>query len=607
MNAPFLILCSLFLISLSVHAWEFDDKTPLALWKKLFHQHRDKLLIPDVQFLHTLNSADQKSFTTENERIYWDKHFTQNPNSNEICHFPARYYLWSKGKKNPEVNCSALAKFMSEFDVQKMSIVFSSYYAQNSASLFGHTLLRFTRFNNKGQELLDWGISYSADMADVNPLSMVYKSFFSTFRGSLELMPYYYKVREYNDFEFRPLWSYTLKVTPEQIKFILYHIWELSRLNISYQYLTHNCSSLILDILNILKPESHFREGLAFYHIPIDTIKVLKKEGLLEEQMEYRASLMEEWESKFRLLNNEEKKIFYRFSKNLDDSELTSPLLLDTALEYYDFKYGKELLSEQVEWKELRQKKNNLLIKRSKYPNSSYDPITAKVASPDLVHPTRRLGLGYLFDDYDRKFIKLNYRFAYHDPFDPTSGMTSRMKINFMQPEITINEDGGVRFEKLELLDLASWSYSPILSHALTYEMGAHWLRQFQKIDENHKAKEIKTTRFSAAVGRTFDLGSRVYTSIMLDQELTFSNDREDAWGMKVGPKWMIHWDQNDLRLRLTAKKIFEITGYQKYDPVLNHVEAIIGYSLSKNQVVSWVQNYANDYNQSILQWSYYY
>jgi len=613
MSAPFFIFISLFSFQYVLAETSAFPNNYLQ-WQKLFHQHHNDLLIKDQNFLHTLKKNGD--FKAEDEIQYWESIFSNQSKESSIgekksallCQFPARYWLWSNGAKvRPEHLCPKLATFMSEFDREKVSLVFSSYYAQNAASLFGHTLLRFTRFNNKGQELLDWGISYSANMNHINPLSMLYKSFFSTFPGSLELMPYYYKVREYNDFEFRPLWSYTLKVEQKQIRFLLYHLWELSQLEIPYQYLTHNCSSLILDVLNILKPEVNFREELAAYHIPIDTVKVLKKYNLLEQQVSYRASIMQEWESKYQQLSSKEKNLFQSFAKNLDPQVLDSELLIDTALDYYDFKYGKELLSPKEEWKNLQQKKNDLLIKRSQYPVKQYPSVLTHQVSPENVHPTRRIGLGFMHDDDSVQRLLFNYRFAYHDPIDPTQGMTSRMKINFLRPELSINQNANLRLEKLELLDIASWSYSPVLSHSLTYEISTHWLRQIHVKDGLGNLEEIKVLRLAGAAGRTFDLSDHLYSALMLETQLSYSGQRRDDWGVKIGPQWMIHWDLEKWRLRLTAKKLYEVTSYQEYFSSLDNVEAMLSYTLSSNQVLSYLQTYTNNYNQSQLNWYYYY
>ncbi len=93
----------------------------------------------------------------------------------------------------------------------------------------------------------------------------------------------------------------------------------------------------------------------------------------------------------------------------------------------------------------------------------------------------------------------------------------------------------------------------------------------------------------------------------MLETQLSYSGQRRDDWGVKIGPQWMIHWDLEKWRLRLTAKKLYEVTSYQEYFSSLDNVEAMLSYTLSSNQVLSYLQTYTNNYNQSQLNWYYYY
>lgn len=599
MNASF------FLLILLNSSLLLASDVNLATWSKLFHYQQEQLYIKSPDFLATLDQ--NQAFNLDKEISYWEKTFTEQ-DKKHICRFPARYWWWSKGKKLlPENVCPVLAKFLADFDYKEVSIVFSSYYAQNSASLFGHTLLRFSRSHSKNQELLDWGVSYSADIKNINPLEMVYKSFFSTFDGSLQLMPYYYKVREYNDFEFRPLWSYKLKISEQEIKFLLYHIWELSQFKIPYQYLTHNCSSLILDILAIIRPEADFRQNLAFYHIPIDTVKVLKKNKMLDEYVHYRASLMQEWEDKFNQLSQEDKKHFKKFTKSHDTQMLQNIDVLDAALDFYDFKYGKELLSHSKDYQNLQNEKNNLLIARSKLVQKKYPTIKSQQLSPDHVHDTRRIGAGLNLDDNEQRKFILKYRFAYHDPIDPTDGMTSRMKINFLQPEISFDENQSLKIEKVDFLDIASWSYSPPLSHSLSYELGIFWLRWQQRVDDSSNPFEIKGTKIQSAAGYTFDFLSQSYLATMIEQQISYADNRTDHLAWKLGPQVFVHTDLEKMKFRITGKLLYELTGYQEYNRYDEVIEFMANFVIRRDLVLSLKQTHYNNYNESHLAWYYYY
>ena len=57
------------------------------------------------------------------------------------------------------------------------------------------------------------------------------------FRGVFSLLPFYYKVREYSDFESRDLWEYEFKFSEEESQFFVKHLWELGDTWFDYYYL----------------------------------------------------------------------------------------------------------------------------------------------------------------------------------------------------------------------------------------------------------------------------------------------------------------------------------------------------------------------------------
>jgi len=63
------------------------------------------------------------------------------------CVFPARY-KWLKRElsfdplEHPEQACPRLEGWLNELNPERITLVFSSFYMNNPASMFGHTLLR---------------------------------------------------------------------------------------------------------------------------------------------------------------------------------------------------------------------------------------------------------------------------------------------------------------------------------------------------------------------------------------------------------------------------------------------------------------------------------
>ncbi|HXK20354.1 MAG TPA: DUF4105 domain-containing protein, partial [Polyangiaceae bacterium] len=216
-----------------------------------------------------------------------------------ICHFPARFtWLAGKlgidGKQLPRVQCPKFYEFVSKLNARSVTLVFSSYYLNNPASAFGHTFLRINKATRKeereGRELLDYGVDYAAVVDTDNALFYAFKGLFGLFPGTFNKMPFYYKVREYNDFESRDLWEYDLDLTPDEVQMLVAHLWELGSTFFRYFYLSENCSYQILGALEVVNPKFELTSRLGWPVLPADTLKALLKNPGLVKSLHYRPS-----------------------------------------------------------------------------------------------------------------------------------------------------------------------------------------------------------------------------------------------------------------------------------------------------------------------------
>lgn len=110
------------------------------------------------------------------------------------CAFPERFrFLKEKLQlKIPQVQCPKLTEYLERFNPESVTLVFSSAYPHNPGSMFGHTFLRInTKIKDaKKQDLLDWGISYAAQVAhDENGFSFVFLGLTGGYRGQFSLCP----------------------------------------------------------------------------------------------------------------------------------------------------------------------------------------------------------------------------------------------------------------------------------------------------------------------------------------------------------------------------------------------------------------------------------
>ena len=101
-------------------------------------------------------------------------------------------------------------------------------------------------------------------------------------------MPYYEKVKEYNDFENRDLWEYQLNLSPEEITQGLKHLWEIKRVNFPYYFLSSNCSYQLLGLLEAARPNTYLRQDFPIYAIPTDTLRRVLEEKDILRKLVYR-------------------------------------------------------------------------------------------------------------------------------------------------------------------------------------------------------------------------------------------------------------------------------------------------------------------------------
>jgi hypothetical protein len=361
------------------------------------------------------------------------------------CRFPARYsYLKTRLPEFhhwPDRPCPRFDKWFAALRGNSISLVFSSYYLNNPSSSFGHTLLRMNKApserDGRRYELLDYGVNYAANANTKNPLIYTFKGLFGGFPGTFTTVPYYYKVREYNNAESRDLWEYELSLKPAVVDMLVAHIWEVGPTYANYWYLTENCSYHMFTILEAADPELKLTEHLKKYVIPPDTVQVAMDSPGLVRSLHFRPSVRTELFERLKSLNENEKEILYQAVKQKSvTTELTSlpeprrKLVLDAAIDDVDYLYAVNVqnpVSLEAQYKTL------LLSARSKIEETTppLNIIPSPRNIPHLAHGSRRIGLGAFDRKLDGSGLLLEYKFAMHDLDEYLVGYPESAQINF--------------------------------------------------------------------------------------------------------------------------------------------------------------------------------
>ncbi|WP_408097650.1 DUF4105 domain-containing protein [Peredibacter sp. HCB2-198] len=401
------------------------------------------------------SEADDQSFFASTEGKYNPEKELQaliksvesqdsDPKKNVFCRFPARVRWLKKHRSIPEpiVECKEYETFVNRLAAKSVSVVFSSYYLNNPGSSFGHTFIRLGKqsYSERNQdssstELLDTGINYGALTGDANPVLFAIGGLTGFFSGNYNAIPYYYKVREYNDFETRDLWSYQLDLTQDEIDLMVDHIWELGHTRFDYYFLTENCSYHVLSILEAARPSLKLHRHMPrLYTIPSETLKALEAEKLVKK-ITFRASSSTQFYHQLNLLKKSERQsvtdLVYDHKEVVEADPVKKALIYDTAISLVDYKFAKEILKGEEKAQGI---KRPLLVARSKIPVRSQElDYSDKLKSPPhLGHGQKRLMITGVNQE-GKTLADFEWRFAFHDYLDNSIGYPPATKMEVVK------------------------------------------------------------------------------------------------------------------------------------------------------------------------------
>jgi hypothetical protein len=394
-----------------------------------------------------------------------------------MCRFPARF-MWLARELSidlaqlPRVQCPRYLEFVTKLNPRSITLIFSSYYLNNPASAFGHTFLRVNKATRKeegeGRELLDYGVDYAAVVDTQNGLLYAFKGLFGLFPGTFSKMPFYYKVREYNDFESRDLWEYELDLSPEQVQMLVAHLWELGGTFFRYFYLSENCSYHILGALEVVDPKLELTSRVGWPVIPADTLKALLRNRGLVKSLRYRPSNRTQFKLRVETLSSSElaavNALFDDPETKLDPSfsQAQQVRVLDAAIDLVGVQFARDLAKKRGDMDpqgiELEQK---LLERRASYDLDSEEQRFPPPPDqyPHGGHDSSRLGLGSGYERYGGWYHTLSYRLTLHDLVDPARGYPDGSEIEFMTGSLRYYvESPKVTFEDFSLIRVRSIS-----------------------------------------------------------------------------------------------------------------------------------------------------
>lgn len=498
-------------------------------------------------FLHANGKKDPKAELEKSLEVFAS---TTTPDDNHaICKFPLRYKWLNQQMGMPWKadfsGCKKYIDFFSKLAAKRASIVFSSYYLTNPNSAFGHTLLRLSRYDDKNEtEMLDYGINYAAQAKENNPFLYAVKGLFGGFIGEFAAVPYYYKVREYSNFEFRDLWSYDLKFTMPEVLEMVDHIWELGNTYFDYFYFHENCSYHLLSILEVARPTLDLTSRFELYTIPADTVRLLQAEGLIEEGKRREST----YSKLVRLSDDFSQKELALSKKIASNPKEASKLIagvenkkaadvLDVSMEAFDYYNFEKILKDDPETKEL---KSYILKERAINPiitQDNLDPKKTILDSPAYSHSPTRLVLAENYYDKIGKSTRFEYRAALHDLLDPPAGSMKEAQLEIGKISFELQEQNytgpKLILDNFSIFNIRNFAEQNFWASPMSWEvdLGAKQLRRLDCFD-------CPAAFVNGSIGNSLQLAKqKMMFAFLLNGEVNIQSQFENNYRVALGPK----------------------------------------------------------------------
>lgn len=518
------------------------------------------------------------------------------------CLFPARYKLL---KKHGIIDydypkCAELEKFYDDLQPSGITFLFTDAYMNNPSSLFGHTLLRIDTAR-KGTQLLAHGANYGAfTEGKENGALFAVLGLTGGYFGGFTVKPYYDIINTYNNIENRDIWEYNLNFTSAELNFFVAHLWEVGHAQSRYYFFTRNCSYMLMETLDAVRPSLKLAQQFKLQTIPLDTVKAVNnREGFIKG-VRYRPSRQRKIQYRVSEMNKAEQTAYYQAIENknyempgLTDAEKSD--VAETAYQFVQYQY----VAHKLELSDYRKQSFQALVARNKLKESGKIAELTNGKSPLQSHDSMRATVGVGFKNGDA-FQEISYRPAYHSLTDTNYGLLKGAEINFLNTTLRhYDNDNKYVLERFDLLGIRSISPIDRMFAPVSFQI----LSGIKRTTDPQTGKEGYVADLVVGGGATYALTDNIWLFAMGNAKAAYGGflprNQYGALGGEVG----IFADFDNWRLLAEAEKYYassKIGSYQEYK-----IEA--SYTLDRNNALAinykYQQNYGKDIEESVLSW----
>ena len=548
---------------------EFAESTQ---WLKLLHYQKQfggyKGLIIDDDFYLNPDGRENPQAELETEIKNFQK-------GKEKCRFPARFNLLKdKGYISGDLSeCKEYQQFMQDVRPAGITLLFTDSYMSNPASMFGHTLVRIDTAR-KGTQMLAHGSNFGVLSGVDTGAVLAIKGLIGGYNGSYSLSPYWTVINTYNNIENRDIWEYKLNLTEdEQIKFVN-HLYEMKDAKIQYFFLTKNCSYMILELLEAVRPSLDLSSHYNYYAIPLDTLKTVKNVPEFVSDIHYRPSRYTKIKTMIDNMSQKQYQLFLAAVKqhDYDMSDLSAEeksVVLEAVYQYYQYQY----IAQKMEIKEYRKNSFAVLRMRSQLPPAEELQIDGQ--EPSLSHDSAQISLSSGIFGH-KSFEEVMVRPAYTTITDDSWGLVQGAGIKVLESRWRYyNQKHKFVLQSFTPFHIDSFVPSTRVFSPISYITNIDMRREYNP--RNRKEGYVADVHF--AVGKTYALFYDICGYALIGPVVQYGGFIKKNYLFGVTPELGLFADWNKVRVHTFITKTLAT---DKFGDKIQY-KAISAYGLTRN------------------------
>lgn len=462
-----LLLCSLLLTSCYTTA-ALLQPSQLITWQRLLHYDQSgRSAINSAEFF----LSDEGKYDAQAEltaTIAAMSAPVKDGVQHAQCRFPGRY-LWLRSEgllaNIAAVRCEWQEAFMSEQQLESVSLIFATGFLGNPASYYGHLLLRFNTNSPQQQSVLQQtALNFGADIpANENMLLYIGKGLIGGYQSSFTQQPFFFHANNYGESELRDLWEYELQLPQADLQLLARHSWEVMNADFTYYFFNRNCAFRMAVLLELVIP-AELSKPNRWWETPQAVMQRLanatKNQQPVVKTVKFVPSRQSRLYQRYEQLDAETADYVHAAVQDptliptaqYQQLSLTQQYAaIDTLLDYYQV-IRKPAEGEADPNNTLY---NQSLAARYTLPAAASSSNFHSKDEPGLGRAPSYAGLGITQTNDQQTAIRLRLRPAYYDNLDASYGHVPHAALAMADTELTLQSDS-IAINKLQLVAIES-------------------------------------------------------------------------------------------------------------------------------------------------------